>query len=35
MAFGVERLHAIGNGQVPQCAALAFQTLMRRLNEAT
>ena len=33
MAFGVERLHAIGNGQVPQCAAMASRILYRRLIE--
>ena len=35
VAHRVDRLKAIGNGQVPAVAALAFRTLMRRLNEAT
>jgi DNA (cytosine-5)-methyltransferase 1 len=33
MAFGVDRLKAIGNGQVPLCAATAFELLRKRLNE--
>lgn len=31
----VDRIKALGNSQVPAVAALAFRTLMRRLNEAT
>ncbi len=29
----VNRLKAIGNGQVPRCAATAFEMLHRRINE--
>ncbi len=32
VAFGMDRLKAIGNGQVPRVAATAFLTLMRRIN---
>jgi hypothetical protein len=27
------RLHALGNGQVPQCAATAWNLLMQRLEQ--
>lgn len=33
VACRVDRLRAIGNGQVPQCAAEAFSILMERLGE--
>ena len=33
VASRMDRLKAIGNGQVPACAALAFRTLYRRLME--
>ena len=33
MAFGVDRLKAIGNGQVPLCAATAWRLLSKRLDE--
>ncbi|NBV20261.1 DNA cytosine methyltransferase [Janthinobacterium sp.] len=33
VAARVDRLRCIGNGQVPAVAALAWQTLMRRINE--
>ena len=32
VAAGVDRLKAIGNGQVPLCAATAWELLMERLN---
>lgn len=32
VAFRVDRIKAIGNGQVPRVAATAFLTLMRRIN---
>lgn len=32
MAARVDRLKAVGNGQVPQCAAAAFTLLINRLN---
>lgn len=32
VAFGMDRLKAIGNGQIPRVAATAFHTLMRRIN---
>jgi DNA (cytosine-5)-methyltransferase 1 len=32
VAFGVDRLKAIGNGQVSLCAATAWELLMERLN---
>jgi DNA (cytosine-5)-methyltransferase 1 len=32
VAFGVDRLKAIGNGQVPLCAATAWKLLKERLN---
>jgi hypothetical protein len=35
VAHRVDRLRAIGNGQVPAVAALAWETLMRRVNEDT
>jgi DNA (cytosine-5)-methyltransferase 1 len=35
VAYRVDRLKAIGNGQVPQVAELAFRTLYGRLIEAT
>lgn len=34
MAFTVDRIKALGNGQVPRVAATAFHTLMRRINHA-
>lgn len=34
LAAGVDRLKAIGNGQVPLCAATAFTLLRERLNNA-
>jgi DNA (cytosine-5)-methyltransferase 1 len=34
VAHRVDRLRAIGNGQVPAVAALAWETLMRRVSEA-
>jgi DNA (cytosine-5)-methyltransferase 1 len=33
LANGVDRLKAIGNGQVPLCAATAWELLTERLNE--
>ena len=33
VAAGVDRLKAIGNGQVPLCATTAWQLLMERLND--
>ena len=33
VAFGMDRLKAIGNGQVPICAAVAFSQLSRKLND--
>lgn len=33
VAFRVDRLKAIGNGQVPLCAATAFELLRERLND--
>ena len=33
LAFTLERLKAIGNGQVPLCAATAFNLLMGRINQ--
>jgi hypothetical protein len=33
VAAGVDRLKAIGNGQVPLCAATAWQLLTERLND--
>ncbi|MAR92716.1 MAG: DNA cytosine methyltransferase [Pseudomonadales bacterium] len=32
VAFGMDRLKAIGNGQIPRVAATAFHTLMRRID---
>jgi hypothetical protein len=32
VAFGVDRLKAIGNGQVPLCAATAWTKLNHRLE---
>jgi hypothetical protein len=32
VAFGVDRLKAIGNGQVPLCAAVAWTKLNNRLE---
>jgi hypothetical protein len=34
MASRVDRLKAIGNGQVPLCAATAWTILMERINES-
>jgi DNA (cytosine-5)-methyltransferase 1 len=34
VAFRVDRLKAIGNGQVPLCAATAWTILMERINES-
>jgi len=34
VADGVDRLKAIGNGQVPLCAATAWTILMERINES-
>jgi hypothetical protein len=33
LAARVDRLRCIGNGQIPAVAALAWQTLIQRLNE--
>jgi DNA (cytosine-5)-methyltransferase 1 len=33
VAARVDRLKAIGNGQVPQVAAIAWELLTERLNE--
>jgi hypothetical protein len=33
MAARLDRLKAIGNGQVPQVAAVAWELLTERLNE--
>jgi hypothetical protein len=33
MASRVDRLKAIGNGQVPLCAATAWRLLSKRLDE--
>jgi hypothetical protein len=33
VAFRVDRLKAIGNGQVPLCMAEAWRRLMERVNE--
>jgi len=33
VAFSMDRLKAIGNGQVPLCAATAFELLRERLND--
>lgn len=33
LAFGMDRLKAIGNGQVPLCAATAFDLLRERLDD--
>ena len=32
LAFGMEQFAAIGNGQVPLCAATAFKMLMKRIT---
>ena len=32
LAFGMDRLKAIGNGQVPQCAAAAFRMLLKSFD---
>jgi hypothetical protein len=33
VAARMDRLKAIGNGQVPQVAAIAWELLMERMNE--
>jgi hypothetical protein len=34
MTNRTQRLRLLGNGVVPQCAALAWEVLMQRMNEA-